>query len=127
MAELAAKNKKAAAETWLFIQLKILTILVTGPAERHPTEQRLKRVLAANRISRESYHLTHFSYLELLEVADEVIGQEAYCEHSQTVHDIIEQAEDLLDTLRPVAVVYKSLSTRWQLLRPAWNQQQKRF
>ena len=104
MAELAAKNKKAAAETRLLIQLKILRELVTGPAERRPTEQRLKRELAATRTSWGSYDLAHFGYLELLETADEVIEQEAYCEHSQTVHDVIEQAEDLLDTLRPAAV-----------------------
>ena len=104
MAELVAKNKKTAAETRLLLQLKYLTGLVVGPNERDPTEQRLKRELSATRTSWGSYDLAHFGYLELLEAADEVIEQEAYCEHSQTVHDIIEQVEDLLDTLRPVVV-----------------------
>ena len=104
MAELVAKNKRKAAETRLLLQLKYLTRLVVGPVARRPSKQRLKRELAATRTSWESYDLAHFGYLELLKAADEVIEQEAYCEHSQTVHDTIEQVEDLLDTLRPVSV-----------------------
>ena len=90
MAELVAKKKKKAAEMRLLLQLKYLTGLVVGPNERDPTEQRLKRELSATRTSWGSYDLAHFGYLELLEAADEVIEQEAYCEHSQTVHDVIE-------------------------------------
>ena len=104
MAELTAKHNKAAAETRLLIQLKLLTELVTGPVERRPTEQRLRRELAAIRTIWEGYDLAHFSYSVLLGEAEEVIEQEAYSEQSQTVHDFIEQGEALLDTMRPGAV-----------------------
>ena len=100
MAELAARNKRKEAEHRLRLSMKTLATLLVGADERHPTEQELSWQLAASREDWESYDKAHFAHLAMLEADQEAVQQEEYDVQYETVHQVMEETEDLLEARR---------------------------
>ena len=100
MAELAARNKRKEAEHRLRLSMKTLANLVAGADERRPTEQKLSRQLAASKGCWESYDKAPFSYLAMLEGEEEAAQQEAYDAQYENAHQVMAEAEDLLEERR---------------------------
>ena len=100
MAELAARNKRKEAEHRLRLSMKTLANLVAGADERRPTEQKLSRQLAASKGCWESYDKAHFAYLAMLEGEEEAAQQEAYDAQYENAHQVMAEAEDLLEERR---------------------------
>ena len=80
--------------------MKTLATLVEGADERRPTEQKLSRQLAASKGSWESYDKAHFAHLAMLEAEQEAAQQDAYDAQYETAHQVLEEAEDLLEARR---------------------------
>ena len=100
MAELAARNMRKEAEHRLRLSMKTLATLLVGADERHPTEQELSWQSAASREYWESYDKAHFAHLAMLEADQEAIQQEEYDVQYETVHQLMEETEDLLEARR---------------------------
>ena len=100
MAELAARNKRKEAEHRLRLSMKNLATLLLGADERRPTEQKLSWQLAASREDWESYDKAHFAHLAMLEADQEAVQQEEYDVQYETVHQVMEETEDLLEARR---------------------------
>ena len=100
MAELAARNMRKEAEHRLRLSMKTLATLLLGADERRPTEQKLSWQLAASKGDWESYDKAHFAHLAMLEADQEAIQQEEYDVQYETVHQLMEETEDLLEARR---------------------------
>ena len=88
------------AEHRLRLSMKTLATLLLGADERRPTEQKLSWQLAASKGDWESYDKAHFAHLAMLEADQEAIQQEEYDVQYETVHQLMEETEDLLEARR---------------------------
>ena len=88
------------AENRLRLSMKNLATLLLGADERRPTEQKLSWQLAASREDWESYDKAHFAHLAMLEADQEAVQQEEYDVQYETVHQVMEETEDLLEARR---------------------------